>query len=89
MVSLACQQLYAWRLRNNLSQAAAGRICGFPQSVYADYENGRKEPRIARALSIRERTEGAVPIESWAAPPTTGRRTGARPKRVGVAKRAA
>lgn len=61
----ASGRLREWRLARNLTQAEAARELGVSQPTLSDYERGVKQPRIALALRIAERTAGNVPVESW------------------------
>jgi DNA-binding XRE family transcriptional regulator len=62
--------LKAWRTERGLSLAKIGEACGISRQTLYDYERGRKRPRIAQAMAVRDATGGAVPVESWAVEPT-------------------
>ena len=62
----APELLKAWREQNELSQFAAAKLLDISQPTYSDYENRKKIPRTQKALSIAEKTGGAVPVSAWA-----------------------
>lgn len=65
-------QLKAWRVNNNLTQKQAAERASMSQSIWSDYENGRKQPGIDQGLRLEQVTGGAVPLASWAEVKLTG-----------------
>lgn len=66
--------LRRWRLANALSQQAAAAQAGVHQNTWSDWENGKKEPRVAKAIDLHILTGGACPIDSWCDTPEARRR---------------
>lgn len=64
--------LKAWRTANALSQKQAAERAEMSQSIWSDYENGRKQPGIDQAMRIEVVTTDpatgvvAIPLASWA-----------------------
>jgi predicted transcriptional regulator len=62
----AGELLRKWRGKRTQEEAAT--VLRITQSVLSEYEKGKKDPSVIRALEIEERTAGAVPVESWRKP---------------------
>jgi transcriptional regulator with XRE-family HTH domain len=45
--------------------AVVAKVLGVSQPTLSDYERGTKQPRIAQAARIAERTDGQVPLDAW------------------------
>lgn len=69
------ETLAAWRVKQSLSQEAAGRALakhlprpsnGVTQGTWASWESGLKAPDLTNALAIEQLTEGEVPATGWA-----------------------
>jgi transcriptional regulator with XRE-family HTH domain len=64
-MTTAPERLREWRRSRNYTQAEAAKALGVSQPTLSDYERGTKQPRIAQAARIAERTGGEVPLDAW------------------------
>ena len=75
MSSSQGKELTDWRLRERLSQEAAGKALGphlsppnhfgVSQTTWASWELGTKTPGLAHAFGIERMTDGLVRAEAW------------------------
>jgi transcriptional regulator with XRE-family HTH domain len=61
------ERLHDWRTDENrkLTLEAAGRLVGVRHSTWSEWESGRKDPGIEKAVEVELVTAGEIRIEHW------------------------
>ena len=57
--------LRKWRTKHGLTFTAAAAMLGVSQATVSDWESGKKVPKLASAVAVDKKTDGAVPADSW------------------------